>query len=163
MSADRKRSRQKQASEQNQATVAAAAASSSAAAPRAKKIRVGVVRSPAAAAAADSADSADYQREVAALRLRSQRSLRTDQLIATISMSDSELAERIEDYREEMKRDAKRAVSMLDTNYKDIGGMTLLMHVSVAVACDVEDIGLSLCSSLPCLPSSLWLGDLLVC
>ena len=60
-------------------------------------------RSHAASAAAD---SADYQREVAALRLRSQRRLHTDQLITKISTVDTGFSQRVNDYREEMQRDA---------------------------------------------------------
>lgn len=139
------------AAEENVAPVAAAAAasssssSSSASTPSAKQSRVGeepdVCRSRSASAAAE---SAAYQREVATLRLRFQRRLHTDQLIAKISTGGTAaLAKRIKDYREEMKKDAARDVSMLDPNYQDAKGKTLLMHVSAQLAA-----GAILCS--PC-------------
>jgi hypothetical protein len=95
---------------------------------------------PNSAVAAPSAAPADpYATEVARIRRMHLRHVHTESLISRmLGGGQTTLRERVDAYCGEMKKDAKSAESLLDVNYQDDEGKTLLMHVRLHAKMEID-------------------------
>ena len=90
----------------------------------------GSAAAPNSTAAAAAAPADPYAAEVARIRRTHLRHVHTESLISRmLGGGRATLRERVDAYCGEMKKDAKRVESLLDVNYQDDEGKTLLMHV----------------------------------
>ena len=90
----------------------------------------GSAAAPNSAAAAAAAPADPYAAEVAHIRRTHLRHVHTESLMSRmLDGGQATLRERVDAYTGEMKKDAKRAESLLDVNYQDDEEKTLLMHV----------------------------------